>query len=68
LGLAVAVGPGADVLDEVLHRNADGEQVHRDNLLRFGGVGGDVLLAGGHQEVELFFVVGLGPENGVFFL
>ena len=68
MGLAVTVGPGADVLYEVLHRYADGEQVDRDDLLRFGRVGGDVLFAGGHEEVELFFVVGLGPENGVFFL
>lgn len=68
LGLAVAIRPRADVLDQELDRDAYGQQVDRNDLLRFRRVGRDILLTRRHQQVELLFVVGAGPEDGAFSL
>ena len=63
-GVAEVVGPGANVLNLVLHRDGDAEQVDRRRFLAGDAVGGTaVRLATGHEQIELLLVVRDGPED-----
>ena len=66
-GVAEIVGPGAHVLNLVLDRDGDAEQIDRRGFLAGDAVGGTtVRLAAGHEQIELLLVVRDGPEDRRF--
>ena len=67
-GVRMATGPREEVGDLILHRDADGEQVHRHGLFGRSAVARRLaeLLAAGDEQVELLFIVGARPEQRAF--
>ena len=63
----VVARPGNDVLDLILHRDAGGDEIGGRRGLLPGGVGvrGAVLFFVRDGQVELLFVMALGPDNRV---